>query len=198
MRKNVCAAVARREIRQGLLLGPVMLAAGLLILFLQGIFSGPILVVLENLGKNFIFLCVSLFLVLGGAYLLFHGLRGLLRPDTTDICRSIRTQLRPEEEGLTGKEVLALADRDLACARAFAGGGVLVGREWLCVPKAMGQPVVRLENLHRIDRQGTDSTGLHLRFVDHHGCGPVTGELTAAEAAAIQMCLQNSAPNLRC
>ena len=33
MKKNICAAEARKEIRQGLLIGPASLAAGLLVLY---------------------------------------------------------------------------------------------------------------------------------------------------------------------
>lgn len=57
MRKNICASAARREIRRGLLAGPVSLAAGLLVLCFGKGFSGSFLTILENLGKIWSF-CV--------------------------------------------------------------------------------------------------------------------------------------------
>jgi len=186
MRKNVCASLARKEIRQGLLLGPASLAAGLLIVYFGGFFSGPFLTVLDNLGKNFVYIFVSLFLILCGAYLLFQGLQGLFDLKSTDVCRAIRSQLRPEEEHLTAKEMLALVDQDLVYARRCAGGKVLLGQEWLAVPHASGQLVIRLENIRRIDRRGKDSTGLYLKFADGQGRGPCTRELTQVEADAIE------------
>lgn len=152
---------------------------------------------IENFGKNFVFIAVCVFLIAGGVYLLFHGLQGLFKLEATDVCKSIRTQLRPDEKDLTGKELIALADQDLEYAQEFADKTVLIGREWLCVPKSMGQFIIRLENIYGIERRGTDSTGIHLKFVDQYACGPVTGALTSVDAGAIEMCLRNNAPNLK-
>lgn len=85
-----------------------------------------------------VFLCSGLILILCGAYLIFHGLWELFNLETTDICKAIRPQLRPEEENLTGKELLALVDRDLSYALEYAGGKVLIGQEWP-YPKIWGK-----------------------------------------------------------
>lgn len=50
----------------------------------------------------------------------------------------------------------------------------------------MGQMVIRLANIRRIDRRGKNSTGLYLKVADSQGCGPGTGELTPVEADAIE------------
>lgn len=197
MKKNICAAKVRKEIRQGLLTGSASLAAGLLILYFGDYFSGPILEVLDNLGKNFVFICVSLFLILGGAYLLFHSLKGLIRLESTDVCKAIHSQLYPKEENLTGKEMLALVDQDLTYAQEYADGKLLIGREWLVVPKSMGQFMIRLENIHHIERRGKDNTGLYLKFNDQYGRGPVTGELTPAEANLIEFYVQGRIADLK-
>lgn len=197
MKKNICAAKARKEIRQGLLIGPASLAAGLLVLYFGDYFSGPVLEVLDNLGKNFVFICVSLFLILCGAYLLFHSLKGLIRLESTDVCKAIHSQLHPKEETLTGKEMLALVDRDLMYAQEYADGKLLIGREWLVVPKSMGQFMIRLENIRHIQRRGKDSTGLYLKFNDQSGRGPITGELTPAEANLIEMYVQSCIADLK-
>lgn len=197
MKKNICATKVRKEIRQGLLIGPVSLAAGLLILYFGDYFSGPILEVLDNLGKNFVFICVSLLLILCGAYLFFHSLKGLIRLESTDVCKAIHSQLRPEEENLTGKEMIAMADKDLAYAQKYAGGKVLIGCEWLVVPKSMGQFMIRLENIRHIERRGKDSAGLYLKFNDQSGRGPVTGELTPVEANLIESYVQGYIADLK-
>lgn len=197
MKKNICATKVRKEIRQGLLIGPASLAAGLLILYFGDYFSGPILEVLDNLGKNFIFICVSLFLILGGAYLFFHSAKGLIRLESTDVCKAIHSQLRPEEKNLTGKEMIAMVDKDLAYAQKYAGGKVLIGREWLVVPKSMGQFMIRLENIRHIERRGKDSTGLYLKFNDQSGRGPVTGELTPVEGNLIESYVQGYIADLK-
>lgn len=197
MMKNICAAKARKEIRQGLLVGSASLVAGTLSFYFGKFFSGPLLEVLDNLGKNFVFICVSLFLILGGAYLLFHGLQGLIHLKSTDVCKAIRSQLRPEEEHLTGKEMIALVDQDLTYAQKYANGKILIGREWLVVPNSMGQLVVRLENIKQIERRGKDSTGLYLKFNYQHGRGPVTGELTPVEANSIESYVQGRIADLK-
>lgn len=197
MKKNICASRVRKEIRQGLLVGPTSLVAGLLILYFGHFFSGSFWEVLDNLGKNLVFISVSLFLILCGVYLLFHSLQGLFHLESTDVCKAIHSQLRPEEEGLTGKEMLALVDKDLMYAQEYAGGKILIGREWLVAPKSGGQFVVRLENIRRIDRRGKDSTGLYLEFNDQRNRGPVSGELTPVEASTIEFCLKNRIPDLK-
>lgn len=151
---------------------------------------------MDNLGKNFVFISVSLFLILCGAYLLFHGLQGLFQLESTDVCKAIRSQLRPEEKGLTGKEMIALVDKDLLYAQKYVDGMILIGQEWLAAPKSGGQFLVRLENIRGIDRQGKDSTGLYLKFNDHRNRGPVSGELTPVEASTIEFCLKNRIPDL--
>lgn len=44
---------------------------------------------------------------LGGAYLFFHSAKGLIRLESTDVCKAIHSQLRPEEKNLTGKEMIS-------------------------------------------------------------------------------------------
>ena len=191
MQKGVCAAYARRGIAQGLLIGPVCLTAGIGLAVLTGVFSGPPLKVMEQFGKNFVYISVILFLILGGGYLLFSGVRGLIRTDRTDICRYIRLELASNAAGLTGKELLALVDRDLAAAWTFSSGTIFIGREWLFVRNAWGKPIIRLEHIQQVLHHQTPKGNVTLKFTDHSGTGPVTRELTALEAGRIEAHLQH-------
>ncbi|MCI8809434.1 MAG: hypothetical protein HFF84_04765 [Oscillibacter sp.] len=190
MRKNVCASTARREIRISLWAGAAALAGGVFFLCLD-LITGEFWD-LRNLVTN---KAIEAFLIIGGVYILYRGLRGLFNLDTTDICLSIRPQLRAEEKHLTAKEMLALVDQDLECALDFAGGRVLVGEEWLFLCKSMGTPIIRLENIHRIEHRVTKNHGLYLDFKDQQGHGPTVG-VSSIEAGVIEAYLKNHAPNL--
>lgn len=188
MRRNICAAYARRQIRQCLLAGFVSLALG--IYCSVWIFSGGPLAVLYNLGKNFVHIAVILFLVLGGGYLLFSGARGLIWTEATDLCRYIRFELSPEAKSPGGKELFTLVDRDLASALEFSNGNILIGQEWLFVQNAWGKPIIRLEHIQQVWHSQTKRGDVMLKFADSRGVGPVTRELTASEAGLIQTRLQ--------
>ena len=190
MGKGICATYARKEIMQGLLIGPVCLAAGLGLAVLTGVFSGPPLEVIEQFGKNFIYIAVILFLLLGGGYLLYSGERGLVRTGATGICRYIRLELAPNAADLTGKELLALVDRDLASGLKYSSGTVIIGQNWLFVQNAWGKPVIRLEHIQGVFHHQTPKGEVILKFADQHGVGPVTRELTVNEAGRIEAYLQ--------
>lgn len=190
MGKGVCAACVRKEVIQRLLIGPVCLAAGVGLAVLTGVFSGPPLEVVEQFGKNFVYISVILFLIWGGGYLLFSGVRGLIRTDHTDICRYIRLELASNAAGLTGKELLALVDRDLASGLKFSNGDVLIGQNWLFVQNARGKPVIRLEHIQGVFHHQTPKGAVVLKFADPRGAGPVARELTADEAGRIEAYLQ--------
>lgn len=190
MKQGVCAAYARKGIIQGLLIGLVCLAVGIGLAILTGVFLGPPLVVIEQFGKNFVYIAVILFLILGGGYLLFSGVRGLLWTKTTDICRHIRLELAPNTASLTGKELLALVDRDLASSLKFSNGNVLIGQNWLFVQNAWGKPIIRLEHIQEVLHHQTPNGNVILKFADQHGVGPVTRELAASEAGHIEVYLQ--------
>ena len=185
MRKNVCTSYVRRTIRQYLLIGSAALAAGVLLAALT-VSGPPLTFFVLNFGQNSVYIAVILILTGSGAYLLFSGARGLLCPETADLCRFLRAGLEPEEAHLTGRELLALADRDLEGAAAFACGNVLVGREWLFVQNAWGRPVIRLKDICGVrDKRNQDGKCL-LKFMDRQGAGPVTRELSAAEADVLR------------
>ena len=128
-RERLCASAARRQSVQMLLAGAAALTAGVL----AGCFAA-VTGILWNI-RDFLWIVVILFLFFGGGYLLFLGVRGLVWPETTDICTVIRAQLRPGDER-TGREALALVDADLESAQGFLQGKVLVGRDWLLVGQA--------------------------------------------------------------
>ena len=191
MRKQVCTDYARRETVKYLLTGPVTLTAGVLLAWFE-LAVGSLWDARDLIPK-----LVILFLTASGACLLFQGLRGLLRRETTDLCRFLRAELPPERRQLTGKELLALADRDLEGAVSFSGGRILIGTEWLFVQDAWGKPVIRLENLVQIEQRKTRDARIILKFKDRRGVGPVTRELPAAEAGAVRAYLRSSRPDLR-
>lgn len=188
-RERLCASAARRQSVQMLLAGAAALTAGVL----AGCFAA-VTGILWNI-RDFLWIVVILFLFFGGGYLLFLGVRGLVWPETTDICTVIRVQLRPGDER-TGREALALVDADLESAQGFLQGKVLVGREWLLVRDTWARPI-RLDRICKIERRSTRRVPLYLKFLDERGLGPVTGRLSAAEADAVEAYLRGAAPNLR-
>lgn len=196
MKKSICASMVRKEIVQKILVGGVCLVIGVALVPITGVFSGPLLNVLESFAKNFAYISVILILTLGGGALFIHGIRGLFHRETTDLCKNIRAQL-PSGEYLTGAEMIALVDKDLDFAQEFAHGEILIGKEWMIVPKTMGGPIVRLQNIQRIDCKGNRDTGFHLKFVNQYGYGPVSGELTAVDVDIIKRTLQNKVPDLK-
>lgn len=196
MKKSICASMVRKEIVQGILVGGVCLTIGVALVPITGVFSGPLLNVIEGFGKNFVYISVILILSLGGAYLFIHGVCGLFHRESTDICKNIRTQLPPGEQ-LTAAEMIALVDKDLDLAQEFAHGEILIGKEWMIVQKTMGYPILRLENIQRIDCRGNGDVGFQLEFVNQYGNGPISGELTEVEMDIIKLTLQNKVPNLK-
>ena len=197
MKKKICTSMVQKEITQSLLFGTLSLASGGgLLTYFTGILSGCLLDVIANFANNFIYICVILFLIIGGTYLLLYGLLGLFNLESTNMCKNIRTQLYSEEH-FTGKELLSWVDKDLEYSQEFAHGVVLIGQEWLLVPKASGQSIIRLRNIQKVENRGKSDTGIHLRFADQFGHGPITGELTSVDVGAIKICLQSRKPNLR-
>ncbi len=190
MKKGICTAYVRRQTLQYLCIGPVSLAAGIALAALTRVFSGTLWEVIANFGKNFVYIAVILFLVLGGGCLLFSGVRGLFWTQAADICQFIRSELPAGQKSLPGREMLALVDRDLASALEYANGTVLIGREWLFVRNAWGKPVIRLEHIREVAHCRIKNGNVILKFRDSQGVGPVTRELTAGEAADIEACLQ--------
>lgn len=188
-RDRPCAYAARRQSVQMALAGAAALTGGVLAACFAAA-AGVLWTI-----REFLWMVMILFLLAGGGYLLFTGVRGLASPETTDVCTFIRAQLRPKEEGLTGREALALVDGDLARARRFDGGRVLVGREWLLVQDTWARPL-RLDRIRSIERKSTRRIPLYMRFLDERGLGPVTGRLSAAEADTIEAYLRDAAPNL--
>ena len=85
-RERLCASAARRQSVQMLLAGAAALTAGAL----AGCFAA-VTGILWNI-RDFLWIVVILFLFFGGGYLLFLGVRGLVWPETTDICTVIRAQ----------------------------------------------------------------------------------------------------------
>lgn len=181
-----CASAARKQAACMLLTGAAALTAGVLAAWFA-VAVGTI----WNI-RDFLWIVMLLFLFAGGGYLLFAGLRGLARPETTDVCTFIRAQLGPGADGLTGEETLALVDADLECAQGF-GGKVLIGREWLVVQDIWARPI-RLDRIRSIQRKSTQRVPLYMRFLDERDLGPVTGRLSAAEADAIEAYLRDNAP----
>lgn len=190
MKKKVCTSMVQKEITQSLLFGTLSLASGGLLTYFTGVLSGRLLDIIANFANNFIYICVILFLIIGGTYLLLYGILGLFNLESTNMCKSIHTQLNSEEH-YTGKELLSWVDKDLECSQEFAHGMVLIGQEWLLVPKAFGQSIIRLRNIQKIENRGKSDTGIHLRFADQFGHGPITGELTSVDVGAIEICLQS-------
>ena len=190
MKKGICTAYVRRQTLQYLCIGPVSLAAGIALAALTRVFSGTLWEVIANFGKNFVYIAVILFLVLGGGCLLFSGVRGLFWTQAADICQFIRSELPAGQKSLPGQEMLALVDRDLASALEYANGTVLIGREWLFVRNAWGKPVIRLEHIQGIFHHQTPKGAVVLKFADPRGAGPVARELTADEAGRIEAYLQ--------
>lgn len=188
-RDRPCAYAARRQSVQMALAGAAALTAGVLAACFAAAAG-----MLWNI-REFLWMVIILFLLAGGGYLLFTGVQGLAKPESTDICAFIRAQLRPGEEGLTGRETLALVDGDLARARRFDGGKVLVGREWLLAQDTWARPL-RLDRIRSVERKSTRRVPLYMRFLDERGLGPVTGRLSAAEADAIEAYLRGVAPSL--
>ena len=94
-RERLCASAARRQSVQMLLAGAAALTAGAL----AGCFAA-VTGILWNI-RDFLWIVVILFLFFGGGYLLFLGVRGLVWPETTDICTVIRPGV-PSGEGPGG------------------------------------------------------------------------------------------------
>ncbi|MCI8304320.1 MAG: hypothetical protein HFF52_06795 [Lawsonibacter sp.] len=193
MRRNVCTAYAKKEIFHSALIGAVSLLAGILIAVLT-VSGSPLDFFLLNFAQNVVYIFVICFLIFSGIYLLCSGLRKFLKLETTDICRFIRIELHTKADGLTGKEMLALADNDMEWAVAFADGKVLIGKEWLFVQNSWGKPIISLENIRTIKCHKAKSTRAILKFEDQQGIGPVTRELPADEADAIKKYLQSNIP----
>lgn len=195
MRKKVCSAYAEKEIIQSMLIGPIALTAGIFIAALAVSTSILDFFVL-HFAQNFAYIFVILFLVFSGAYLLFSGLRKLCSLEATDICRYIHAELQPKGVNLTGKEMLALVDSDLERGVIFGGENILIGQEWLFVKNAWGKPIIRLTNICRIKESKTKNSKIMLKFMDQQGVGPVTRELSTAEAGAIKAYLQSNVLHL--
>lgn len=183
MKKGVCAAYVRKEIKKAGLVGPAAIAVGGFFLWLDlftGGFRDP---------RNILPKIVVLFCFAGGGYLIFDGLRALLVPKKSSLCRLLQPYLHPDEQCLSAAGQLAVVDRDLDSAVDFAGGRVLAGREWLFVRDAWGTPIIRLERLQKVERI-PDKDKVHLKFLNERGAGPVTGPMTSAEADRIKRYLE--------
>lgn len=195
MRKQVCAAYAKRETIQSILIGFLSLPIGIFIASL--VISTSILdFFVLHFAQNLAYIFVILFLSFSGVYLLLSGLRKLFSLETTDICRFIHAELKSEEVSLTGKEMLSLVDSDLEKGILFGEGKIVIGQEWLFVQNAWGKPIIRLDNICKIKESKTKNDKIILKFMDQQGVGPVTRELSTAEAGAIKSHLQRNIPDL--
>lgn len=197
MRKKVCSAYAKKEIIQSILIGSIALPTSIFIAAL--VVSTSILdFFVLHFAQNLAYIFVILFLFFSGAYLLFSGLLKLCGLETTDICRYIHTELQPEEMNLTEKEMLALVDSDLERSAVFGGENILIGQEWLFVKNAWGKPIIHLKNIHSINENKTKNSKIILKIMNQQGVGPVTRELSIAEAGVIKAYLQSNVPHLEC
>ena len=184
--KGPCAARNRRELRRFLLWGGVSTALGILFAFLG-----------LNYGLGVSWVLLGLIFTGGGGFLLCSGLRGLLFPERFNLCGEISHQLPSEAQGRTAKELLALADEDLAYAVSFAGGKALIGTEWFYSANTMGQALIRRDAIGQIERQVRKDHSVTLALMDRRGRGVYVPGLTPGEADAIQMFLKDKAPNCR-
>lgn len=195
MRKQVCAAYAKRETIQSILIGLLSLPIGIFIAVL--VISTSILdFFVLHFAQNLAYIFVILFLSFSGVYLLLSGLRKLFSLEATDICRFIHAELKSEGVSLTGKEMLSLVDSDLEKGILFGEEKIVIGQEWLFVQNAWGKPIIRLNNIRKIKENKTKNDKIILKFMDQRGVGPVTRELPTAEAGAIKSHLQRNTPNL--
>lgn len=150
MRKQVCAAYAKRETIQSILIGLLSLPIGIFIATL--VISTSILdFFVLHFAQNLAYIFVILFLSFSGVYLLLSGLRKLLSLEATDICRFIHAELKSEGVSLTGKEMLSLVDNDLEKGMLFGEEKIVIGQEWLFVQNAWGKPIIRLNNIRKIN-----------------------------------------------
>ena len=195
MRKQVCAAYAKREIIQSILIGPLSLAFGIFIATLAISTSALDFFVL-HFAENFVYIFVILFLTFSGIYLLLSGLRKLFSLEATDICRYIHDELKSEGANLTGKKMLSLVDSDLERGILYGEEKIVIGQEWLFAQNAWGKPIIRLNNIRKIKESKTKNDKIILKFMDQQGVGPVTRELPTVEAGAIKSHLQRNIPDL--
>lgn len=186
MKNGICAARNRKELWTFLSAGAAGMALGILFIFLELICK------LKGLGFAVGLACIG-----SGGYLLCAGWKGLLFPKNFGICAEILCQLRPEEQGLSAKEMLALVDQDLAYAVCFARGKALIGKEWFYSVNTMGCALIRLENIDKIERQTRNDRSMILRLKDAKGRGVCVFGVSSSEADAVQGFLKGRVPNRR-
>lgn len=161
-RKNICAATAQRRAVKNLLFGVGSAVLALLCRWAMTDFAPPGQgTMVANRYTPFLFLFSAMFAILA-LWLFFQGLRDLIVPANSDVAKSVRDQLTPEELRLPLREQFALVDDDLAAhGKALAGGKVLIGQEWLFARDAE-LPAVRLANVSSLTYQQTKYGGMVL------------------------------------
>lgn len=163
-RKNICAATARGRAVKNLVFGVGSVVLALLCRWAMTDFVPPGEgTMAANRYTPYLFLFSAMFALLA-LWLFFQGLRDLIVPATSDVAKSVRDQLTPEELRLPLREQFALVDDDLsACGKELAGGKVLIGREWLFA-KDVDLPAMRLVNVASISYRQTKYGGLALNI----------------------------------
>lgn len=183
MEKHICAGTVRRLAGRNLLGGAGSAVLALACRWAMTDFAPPGTgTIITNRYTPFLFLFSAMFALLA-LWLLFQGLRDLLVPANSNVARSVRGQLTPEELRLPLGEQFALVDADLtAHGQALAGGKVLIGQEWLFAKDAE-LPAIRLANVTSLSYRQTKYGGMALNVGRGRDLMLSSGEIEQVRAA---------------
>lgn len=166
--KNICAATARHRAIKHLIFGVGSVILALLCRWAMTDFAPPGEgTMVANRYTPFLFLFSAMFAVLA-LWLFFQGLRDMLVLGSSNVAKSVRGQLTPEELRLPLREQFALVDADLADGIELIGGKMLVGQEWLFA-KEVDLPAIRLTNITNLFYQQADHGTLAFCICDQNG-----------------------------